>query len=137
MIMIARSTMEAEFIALDTICSKVEWLKNLISELPLIFLHVPAISFHIDSRAAIDLLKQETINRKLNRHLQIRFKFVKSLLGKFVTLDYVKLEKNLVDHLIKSLSRSVVLDSLRGWVKSMKQVIDGGNPTSVIVRCSQ
>ena len=111
---IARSTMESKLIALDSCCSEAEWLKNLISELPFVSGPIPPISVHTDSRSTIELLKQNTINKKLNRHLQIRFKSVQNLMGKYVALDFVKSEENLADHLTKGLSRSAILESSRG-----------------------
>ena len=86
---IARSTLETEFIALDIACSVAEWLKSWISDLFLVYKLVPAISVHRDSRAVIKLLKQKTTNSKLNRHLQIRYKSIKRLLDRFVTLEFV------------------------------------------------
>ena len=49
----------------------------------------------------------------MNRHIQIRLKYVQCLLGKVVLLDFVKSEKNIDDPLIKGLSRSVALESSR------------------------
>ena len=49
----------------------------------------------------------------MNRHIQIRLKSILRLLGKVVILDIVISEKNLVDPLIKGLSKSVVLESSR------------------------
>ena len=71
---IARSTMDVELIALDTTYSEAEWLKNLISELPILSEPIPAIFMHTDSRTTIELLKQDIINRKLNKYLHIRFR---------------------------------------------------------------
>jgi len=71
------------------------------------------ISIHTDSRSTIEILKQENANKKMNRHIQIRLKFVQCLLGKVVILDFVKSEKNLADPLTKGLSRSVVIKSSR------------------------
>ena len=48
----------------------------------------------------------------MNRHIQIRLKYVQHLLSK-VILDFVKSKENLSDPLTKDLSRSVVLESLR------------------------
>ena len=62
--MIARSTIEAELIALDTTCSEVEWLKDLISAFLIVLRPVPPISIHTDSKSSIGLLKQ--INVKKN-----------------------------------------------------------------------
>ena len=50
---------------------------------------------------------------KMNKHIQIRLKFVHYLLGKVVILNFVKFEKNLTDPLTKGLYRSVVLESSR------------------------
>ena len=105
--------MESELIALDTTCTEAEWLKDLLSELPLVPKPSPPISIHSDSRSTIELLKQVHVNKKHNRHIQIRYKSVQCLLGKVVILDFVKSEKNLADPLTKGLSRSVVLDSSR------------------------
>ena len=49
----------------------------------------------------------------MNRHIQIRLKYVQRLLGKVVLLNFVKSEKNIADPLTKGLSRSVVLESSR------------------------
>jgi len=105
--------MKSELIALDTTCIEAEWLKDLVSGLPLVCNLVPQISIHTDSRSTIELLKQVHVNKKLNRHIQIRYKSVQRLLGKVVILDFVKSEKNLADPLTKGLSRSVILDSSR------------------------
>jgi len=55
----------------------------------------------------------------LNRHIQIRLKFVQRLLGKAVILNILKSEKNLVDPLTKGLSRSMVLESSKGMGLSL------------------
>ena len=60
-----------------------------------------SISVHTDSRSTIEILKQENANKKMNRHIQIRLKFIQRLLGKVVILDFVKSEKNLADPLTK------------------------------------
>jgi len=56
------------------------------------------ISVHTDSRSTTEILKKENANKKMNRHIQIRLKFVQCLLGKVAILDFVKSEKNLADH---------------------------------------
>jgi len=84
--------MEAELIVLDTAYSEVEWLKDLIHEFPIVPRHVPPIFIHTNSRSTIELLKQ--VNMKLNKHIQIRLKSAKCLMGKTVILDFVKSEKN-------------------------------------------
>ena len=53
------SCMESELIALGT-----TWILSWMVEEPIYELPI-----HFDSRAAIELLKQDTVNRKLNGHL--------------------------------------------------------------------
>jgi hypothetical protein len=48
--------MKTEFIALDIVCIKVKWLKELLSDIPLISQTIPSILINCDSRAAIDLI---------------------------------------------------------------------------------
>ena len=111
---IARSTSDAELIALDTTCLEAEWLRNLLLDLSFLFKIVPPVHVHCDSTAVLDLLAQETVNAKLNRHLQIRYKSIKRLMRDYVTLDFVRSEENLSDPLTKGLSRKKILDSSRG-----------------------
>ena len=106
--------MEAELITLDTTYLEAEWLKNLISKFSILYRSVPFISIHTDSISTIELLKQVNANKKLNRHIQIRVKLIKCLMGKIIILDFVKSEKMLLTILlIKGLSRSVILGTSR------------------------
>ncbi|XP_077245915.1 uncharacterized protein LOC143885588 [Tasmannia lanceolata] len=50
---IARSTMESEFIALEKASEEAEWLRNLLSDIPLWNKSVPGITIHCDCQAAI------------------------------------------------------------------------------------
>ena len=82
-----------------------------------------AISIHCDNKVAIELVRQAHANKKMNRHIQVRYKSVKSLVNKIVvSLNFVKSEKNIVDQLTKGLSRNVVLDLSRGMGLSPKEV---------------
>jgi len=92
---------------------KAKWLKDLLSEFYIVPRLILPISVHTDSRSSIEILKQENVNKKINKHIQIRLKSVQRLLGKVVILDFVKSKKNLADPLTKGLSSSVVLKSSR------------------------
>ena len=70
---------------------------------------VPPIFIHIDSRFAVELLKQVKIEQAYSDQM----KSVKYLMGKTVILNFVKSKKNIVDPLTKGLSRSAVLDTSR------------------------
>ena len=74
--------MESELSALDTTCLKAEWLKDVLSKLYIVHRLILSISVHTDSTSIIKILKQENASKNMNRHIQIRLKFVQRLLGK-------------------------------------------------------
>ena len=107
--------MESELIALDTTCIEVEWIKNLLLDIPLVSNSLLAISVHCDSKLVIDLVNQSHTTKKMNKHLQVRHKLVRNLLNKnVISLDLVRFEKNVVDQLTIGFSRNFVLESSRG-----------------------
>ena len=57
--------MEFELIALDTTCSEVEWLKDVLSEFSIVSRFILSILVHIDSRSTIKILKKENANKKI------------------------------------------------------------------------
>ena len=69
---------------------------------------LPSISMHCDSKVVIDLINQETTNRKMNRHILVRYKSVRKMNKDVISLNFVRSEKNLADHLTKSLARDLV-----------------------------
>ena len=74
-------------------------------DLSFLFEIVSPVHVHCDSSVVLDLLAQETVNAKLNRHMQIRYKSIKRLMRDYVTLDFVKSEENLSDPLTKGLGK--------------------------------
>ncbi|CAN1310245.1 Retrovirus-related Pol polyprotein from transposon TNT 1-94 [Linum perenne] len=105
---IARSTMESEFIALDTACQEAEWIRSLQADIPVWKKPTPAVSLHCDSQAAIHVAKSTVYNGK-KRHLHLRHETVRSLLESgVISMEYVKSEKNLADPLTKGLCRKLV-----------------------------
>jgi len=111
---IARSTMELEFVALEMAGSEAEWLKKFLANIPLGMKPTSSISMHCDSESMIVVAKNKTFNGK-NRHIQLRHNVVKQLLKDgTIFIDYVKLEGNLTDPLIKPLGRNMILETSRG-----------------------
>jgi len=55
---IARSTMELEFIALELVGSEVECLRNLLANIPLGIKPTPSVSMHCDCKSAIVVEKK-------------------------------------------------------------------------------
>jgi hypothetical protein len=47
------STMEAELIVLDTTTAEAEWLHELLTDLPMVEKHIPAISMNCDHQTVI------------------------------------------------------------------------------------
>ncbi|XP_019173288.1 PREDICTED: uncharacterized protein LOC109168888 [Ipomoea nil] len=110
---IARSTMEAEFIALDLAGQESEWLRNLLADMPLWGNSTPSIHIHCDSQTAICVAKNSMYNVK-RRHIRVRHESVRQLIvNGVITLEYVKSEKNIADPLTKGLNRKGILDTSR------------------------
>ncbi|RVX01359.1 Retrovirus-related Pol polyprotein from transposon TNT 1-94 [Vitis vinifera] len=72
---ITRSTMEAEFIALEKASSKAEWLRNLLADIPLWTRLALSMSMRCDSQAAIAKAKSKIFNGK-NRNICLRHNIV-------------------------------------------------------------
>lgn len=87
---IARSTMESEFIALDKCGEKAEWLHHFIEDIPRWPKPVTVISIHCDSQSAIGRAHSIMYNGK-SRHIRRRHNSVRQLLStRVITIDYVK-----------------------------------------------
>jgi len=123
---IARSTMESEFVALEMVGSEAEWLENFLANIPLGMKPTPSVSIHCDCQSAIVIAKNKNYNRK-NRHIQLRHNLVKQLLkSRTISIDYVNSKRNLADPLTKPLGRNMILETSRGMIlKSLanKQVM--------------
>lgn len=111
---IARSTMEAEFIALDLASLEADWLRSLLADIPLWRKPTPSISMHCDSQSAIRVAKNSVYNGK-KRHIRVRHVSVRQfIVNGVISLEYVRTEKNLADPFTKGLSRRQVEDSSSG-----------------------
>jgi len=119
--------MESEFVALEMASSEAEWLNNFLTNIPLGMKPTPSVSMHCDCQSAIAITKNKTFNGK-NKHIQLRHNLVKQLLkSRTISIDYVKLERNLADPLTKPLGKKLILETSRGMrLKSFenKQVME-------------
>ena len=87
---IARSTIEAEFIALDKAGEEAEWLRNFLEDIPSWPKPIPAVCIHCDSQAAISKAKNVMYNGK-SRHIHRRHDTVRQLLSNgIISIDYLK-----------------------------------------------
>ena len=111
---IAKSTMEYEFIALELAGNEAEWLRNFLASIPLGIKPTPSLSMHYDCQAAIAIAKNKTFNGK-NRHIRLRHNIVKQLLKDgIISINYVKSEVNLADPLTKPLEKKLIFETSRG-----------------------
>ena len=111
---ITSSTMESEFVALAAAGKEAEWLRNLVYEIPLWPKPVSPISIHCDSQATLCKAYSQVYNGK-SRHLGVRHSAVRELITHgVITIEFVRSQQNLADHLTKGLARDLVINSVKG-----------------------
>ena len=126
---IARSTMEAEFIALDKAGEEAEWLRNFLEDIPFWPKPLTPIGIHCDSQAAIGRAGSVMYNGK-SRHIRRRHNSVRQLISsRVISIDYVRSKDNVSDPLTKGLSRELVEKSSRGMGLWPRTNHHGGNST--------
>nr|KAJ0186750.1 hypothetical protein LSAT_V11C900460560 [Lactuca sativa] len=105
---ITNSTMESEFVALSVAGKEVEWLRNLIYEIPLCPKPISTISIRCDSAATLAKAYSQVYNGK-SRHLGVRHSMIRELIMTgVISVEFVRTQFNLADHLTKGLARDLV-----------------------------
>lgn len=105
---ITSSTMESEFIALAAAGKEAEWLRNLIYEIPLWPKPISTISIRCDSAATLAKVYSQVYNGK-SRHLDVRHSMIRELITNgVISVEFVRTQLNLADHLTKGLARDLV-----------------------------
>ena len=141
---IARSTMESEFIAQDK-CGKeaewlchflediprwpdkcgeeAEWLRHFLEDIPRWPKPMPPICIHCDSQSTIGRAQNSMYNGK-SRHIPRRHNTIKQQLSTgVISVDFVKSKDNIADPLTKGLNRDLVEKSLKGMrLKPIKRI---------------
>ncbi|GJX78042.1 hypothetical protein Tco_0324853 [Tanacetum coccineum] len=115
--------MELEFVALAAAGKKVEWLKNLLFEIPLWSKPISPISIRCDSVATLAKAYSQMYNGK-SRHLGVRHSMIRELImNGVISIEFVRSQQNLADHLMKGLARDLVIKSAK-WMrlKGLKHV---------------
>ncbi|CAM8965119.1 unnamed protein product [Rhodiola kirilowii] len=111
---ISSSTRESEFVALAAASKEAEWLKNIIHEIPLWERPISPISIHCVSAATLATVYSHVYNGK-SRHLGVRHSAVRELITHgVISVDFVKSQQNLADHLTKGLARDLISKSVKG-----------------------
>ncbi|KAJ0712899.1 putative RNA-directed DNA polymerase [Helianthus annuus] len=105
---ITDSTMESEFVALAAAGKEAEWLRNLIYEIPLWPKPISPISIRCDSAATLAKAYSQVYNGK-SRHLGVRHSMIRELITQgVISVEFVRTQQNLADHLTKELCRDLV-----------------------------
>jgi hypothetical protein len=92
--------MEVELTALDTATIKVNWLHELLMDLPIVKKPLPKILINYDNQTVIVKVDISKDNMKSSRHIKRWLKYVRKMRNSgVITLDYIHTEKNLVDPL--------------------------------------
>ncbi|GJX86537.1 zinc finger, CCHC-type containing protein [Tanacetum coccineum] len=111
---ITGSTIESEFVALAVAGKEAEWLRNLILEVPLWFKPIAPISIRCDSATTLSKAYSQMYNGK-SRHLGVRHSMIRKLImNRVISIEFVRSQKNLADHLTKGLARDLVIKSAEG-----------------------
>nr|GEW22439.1 zinc finger, CCHC-type [Tanacetum cinerariifolium] len=111
---ITGSIMESEFVAVAAAGKEAEWLKNLLLEIPLWVKSIAPISICCDSAATLEKAYRQMYNGKY-RHLDVRNSMIRELITNgVVSIEFVRSQQNLADHLTKDLYRDLVIKSDEG-----------------------
>ncbi|GKA71282.1 hypothetical protein Tco_0777421 [Tanacetum coccineum] len=103
--------MEYEFVALAAAGKEAEWLRNLILKIPLWSKPIAHISICYDSATTLAKAYSQMYNGK-SRHLGVRHNMIRELImNGVVSIEFVRSQQNLVDHLTKGLARDLVIKS--------------------------
>nr|GFA64785.1 zinc finger, CCHC-type [Tanacetum cinerariifolium] len=119
---IAKSTMESEFSALDKCGEEAKWLHQFVKDIPRWPKPVTTISIHCDSQSAIGRAQSTMYNGK-SIHIHHRHNSIQQLLSiGFILIDYVASKDNIANLFTKGLSRELVSKSSKGMgIKPMKE----------------
>ncbi|GJU16877.1 hypothetical protein Tco_1144843 [Tanacetum coccineum] len=126
---ITGSTMESEFVALVAAGKEVEWLRNLIHEIPIWPKPIAPISIHCDSVTTLAKAYSQIYNGK-SRHLGVRHSMIRELImNGVISIMFVRSQHNLADHLTKALARDLVIKTnlrriqVKGIVKEVEDYL--------------
>ncbi|GJZ14044.1 zinc finger, CCHC-type containing protein [Tanacetum coccineum] len=111
---ITGSTIESEVVALAAVGKEVEWVRNLIHEIPIWPKLIAPISSRCDSAATLAKAYSQIYNGK-SRHLGVRHSMIMELImNGMISIEFVRSQHNLADHLMNGLARDLVIKSVIG-----------------------
>nr|GEV07276.1 zinc finger, CCHC-type [Tanacetum cinerariifolium] len=93
---------------------KAEWLKNLLLEIPSWVKPIAPISIRCNGAATLAKACSQMYNGK-SRHLGVRHSMICELItNRVVSIEFVRSQQNLADHLTKGLARDLVIKTAEG-----------------------
>jgi hypothetical protein len=99
------STKEAELVALDSAALDVKWLRDLVSDLPMLAKPIPAILLYCDNTSVLLKVNSRKDNQKSSRHIRRQLDSCQHARETgVITVDYIKSERNLADPFTKGLA---------------------------------
>ncbi|GKE77401.1 hypothetical protein Tco_1543521 [Tanacetum coccineum] len=109
---ITSSTMESDFVALAAAGKEVEWLRNLIHEISIRLKPITPTFIYYDSAVTLVRAYNQIYNGK-SRNLGVRHGMnMELIMNGVVSIEFVRSQNNLDDHLTKGLARDLVFKSL-------------------------
>nr|GEU78895.1 hypothetical protein [Tanacetum cinerariifolium] len=99
---------------LEVAGKEAEWLKNLLLDIPLWVKPIAPISIRCNSATTLAKAYSQMYNGK-SRHLGVRHSMIHELITNgMVSIEIVRSQQNLADHLTKGLARDLVIKSAEG-----------------------
>lgn len=106
--------MESKFVVLSLIEEEVEWLRNVLVDVPIWDKLVTIIIIYYDNLATIFKAKSENYNGKA-KTVRLKHNHVRSLIiDSIVAIQYMKFKENLVGQLSKCLNKELTSCMSRG-----------------------
>jgi ribosomal protein S24E len=104
---VAKSTMEAEYVAASNAADELVWIRNMLKELG--YAQEGPTKLYEDNNACIHLAKNPLLNKR-SKHIDIKFHAMRELINKKV-MEMVKVnsEDNVADTFTKALSKDSFL----------------------------
>ena len=100
---ISLSTIEAEYVAATKCCTQVEWMKQTLKDIKIIFKE--PIAIHCDNTSAISLSKNPVQHSKA-KHIPIKFHYLREhATNKNIKLEYITTKEQVAYIFTKTLNR--------------------------------
>jgi hypothetical protein len=107
--------MEAELVALDSAAVEAEWIRELLSDLPILDKPIPAVLTYCDNQTVLVKVKSRKDNMKSSKHIKRRLKSLRHALETgIIAVDYIQSERNLADPFTKGMARTFIQAASRG-----------------------